>query len=292
MVVAVMLGVAGVVGVGVVLLARRWPVIEAPQVAPATIAEEVDRHPTLRHHLRRHYDPKKETGAALIVATALVLVGAAGVGVLLAMIHSHAGLARLDLRFAEFGASHATAWSTRVLKDVSFLFGGTTMVVVWAVAVTAIEMIRKPSRALPAFMAVVIGGQFVLNNTIKWLVERSRPDVLRLTSWAGSSFPSGHSCAAAASMAAFALVLGRGRSRTTKTWLAAVAAGIATCVACSRVFLGVHWFTDVLAGVLLGWGWFAVCSIVFGGRLMRFGRPVVEAERVAAARSPLRPTPR
>jgi hypothetical protein len=50
-------------------------------------------------------------------------------------------------------------------------------------------------------------------------------------------------------------------------------------VAASRVLLGVHWVTDVVAGVALGFGWFVVCSIAFGGALLHFAAP---AERVEA----------
>ena len=65
--------------------------------------------------------------------------------------------------------------------------------------------------------------------------------------------------------------------------LAGLAAGIAVAVAASRVLLDVHWLTDVIAGLALGWGWFAVCAIAFGGRILRFGAAAETAGRVAEA---------
>jgi membrane-associated phospholipid phosphatase len=53
------------------------------------------------------------------------------------------------------------------------------------------------------------------------------------------------------------------------------------------VLLDVHWLSDVFGGLLLGWGWFAVCGVAFGGRLLRFGAPVEIAAAAAAATPPV-----
>jgi membrane-associated phospholipid phosphatase len=66
-----------------------------------------------------------------------------------------------------------------------------------------------------------------------------------------------------------------------KAALTAISVGAAVLIAATRVLLGVHWLTDVVAGLILGWTWFAVTSIAFGGRLLKFGAPLQTAERVA-----------
>ena len=71
--------------------------------------------------------------------------------------------------------------------------------------------------------------------------------------------------------------------------LAGIAVGIAVAVACSRVLLDVHWLTDVVAGLALGWAWFALCAIAFGGRLLRFGITAERIETAARARPGRRP---
>jgi membrane-associated phospholipid phosphatase len=92
----------------------------------------------------------------------------------------------------------------------------------------------------------------------------------------GPSFPSGHATAAA-TWAAVALVLSRGASPRARAVLAGAAVTIAVAVACSRVFLGAHWLSDVIGGLLLGWAWLWLCAVAFGGRVLRLGAPVQEA---------------
>src|SRR3954453_21522814 len=285
MVLVFVMGAGLVVGTAVALLAHRWPVIAAPKVSGETIVSGVEEHPRFADHLRKRFDPKTATGVALIIATALVLAAAVGIGLVVVMIRSHAGLAALDLKFAKYGAAHASHSATVVMKDISML-ASTPVVIVLALAVTIVEMIRHPSKALPLFMVLVVAGQLALSNLIKFLVARARPDIDRLTGAVGSSFPSGHSTAAAATFAALALVLTRNKSRRVKIAGAAIAAGLAAMVASTRVLLGVHWLTDVVAGLLLGWGWFAVWPIPFGGGLFGFGQPVETAADVAEVTPP------
>ena len=91
-------------------------------------------------------------------------------------------------------------------------------------------------------------GEGLLTNLVKELLARARPTLNPTAHLLGPSFPSGHTATAAAFWAAAALLLGRGRNQRAHALLAGGAVGIAVAVACSRVFLDVHWFSDVLGG--------------------------------------------
>ncbi|MDQ1381736.1 MAG: hypothetical protein QOJ71_2455 [Actinomycetota bacterium] len=264
------------------LLAGRLPDFDpsAPKVASTPIRREVFRHPRLAAMLRSRVDPATATGLALTVAFGLVLLGAAAIGALLIMVQHNAGLARWDLSAARWGGDHATKGSTNFLRDVSLL-GGTPVMIAAALVTAAVIYLRTRRAVVVWFLVVVVGGQVVISNLAKVIVDRSRPDIRQLTGFSGSSFPSGHATTAAATFAAIALLWGIGKPKRTKVALAAGAAGIAAAVATSRVLLGVHWLTDVIAGLAMGWAWFALSSIAFGGRLLSFGQPVRVAQDAA-----------
>jgi undecaprenyl-diphosphatase len=267
-VIAVLLLVAGATTLLVLLALRRWP--------EADPSERNVGMSAVRRHLggaRARLHPVETTGAALGLVGAAVAVGAAAVGILFFMVRTETGLGAFDLRLAEWSADHATDASTEVLKTVT-TFGATSTVVALLVAVAIVEYARIPSREAIVFLAAVGLGQWALVNLVKVIVDRARPDVDPLAGFAGASFPSGHSATAAAGLAAIALLLGRGRARPVRMWLLAAAAGIAAAVAATRVMLGVHWLTDVVAGLALGWAWFAACAVAFGGRRLHFGAPV------------------
>lgn len=288
MVVLVPAVVAGLLtGLVVWLAAKKWPTapVAAPAVSPRLLVREVSRHQRLRRFLRARVEPTVATGLALSAAVVTVVASVAAAGVLLYMVRANTGLARFDRGAATWAAARATPTSTGVLRVVT-RFGGANVLVVAAIVIVAVEHQRLPERATALFLALDLGGVSLVVNVVKWLVDRARPAFDQLTGYSSSSFPSGHAASAAALFAGFALLIGRSRSLRVRAALAGASAGGAVTVAASRVLLGVHWLTDVTAGLIVGWGWFALCSIAFGGRLLRFGSPVEQAETIAALLDP------
>lgn len=251
------------------------------------VAEQTSRHPGLRRFLAHRRDATRATGLLLTIGLLVTMVLTLGVGLLLEMVQTRQGFARWDGAAARWGARHTTGTTESVVRLITQL-GSTPVIIVVALVVIVIEYRRLPTKAVPAFMATVVISELVINNLIKVIVGRARPNVARLVHASGFSFPSGHTAASAATYAACALLIGRRRSRRVRGTLAGLAGGITVAVASSRVLLGAHWFTDVLAGAAVGWACFALSSIAYGGRLLHFGQPVEQAQQIAAEQ-PLEP---
>jgi len=268
-------------GVSVAVIALRWPRADLAAPSGRAVAVEVAEHPEAAADARRALGTGGTTVLGLSAAVVAVVAAGLVVGVLVFLVRSRSGSAGIDLRAARWAADNATPTSTAVLRVVTYL-GASVFVLPLVVALGVVEARRVPNRSIPAFLLLVAGGELLLANVIKLLVDRVRPDIDQLAASSGPSFPSGHTTTAAAAFAALALLLGRRRSPMARVALASAAAALTGLVACTRVLLGVHWTTDVMAGAALGWGWAALCSIAFGGRLLRFGAPVEQAVTPAA----------
>jgi undecaprenyl-diphosphatase len=276
--VSIVAGAAAWIGVRAAL--RRW---WGAAPASATAAVLGDRTP-VRTWVGSRFEADVATGLALTLALVALTVAGIVVAALALTARRVDALHDLDSAAALWAHRNDGPGTRRVLEDVTTL-ATTQGVAVIAAVVGAVEWIRVRSWAIPAFLAVVTLGDSLVTNVIKQVVDRARPAIEPAAASLGPSFPSGHSSTAAAFFAALALLAGRRRSGRARAALAGIAVAVAVAVACSRVMLDLHWVSDVVAGLALGWGWFAVCAIAFGGWLLEFGEPVETAARVGAARA-------
>ena len=272
MVLLLVLVVSLAAGSGAFSAIRHWPHADPALTATKAIGTDLRSHGGSRRFLRPRMDPATATGLALTVALAgLVLTGVI-VGVLAWMIRRDTGLVDIDRAIEAWASDHATTFSDDVLRGITHL-GDTATILVVGLVVSAYGLWRWRKPSIPLFVTTVILGQVLISNTIKITIDRARPELRPRTGFSGTSFPSGHTTAAAATYLGVALVLGIGSSPRARAALGGVAVSIAVAVGCTRVLLGVHWFSDVLAGVVIGWSWFGICAVAFGGRLLRFGSP-------------------
>jgi undecaprenyl-diphosphatase len=281
--------IASVSGLAAGLVARR---LHPSGTGVLDAAREAGREqPGLRRALATRLDPEKATGLALTLALVVIFGGGLVLGALAIVVRESHALAGIDSAVADWGDDHASALSTHGLDVVTSL-GETWMAIVVGIAVALADLRITRNRWTAAFLLAVLVGDKLLTSGIKTLVDRVRPDLNPVAHTLGPSFPSGHSSTAAALWAAVALIAVRWLGPRAAAVLTGAAVGIAVAVAASRVLLDVHWLTDVIAGLALGWAWFATCTIAFGGRVLRFGATARAAESAAPAEPERRPAGR
>lgn len=221
--------------------------------------------------------------ADLVVLLA-VLAGATSVWAFLAIADRAAGAppGSLDerllrgLRSADDPAEPVgPRWVQEAARDITAL-GGYTVLTLLVAAVLGHQLIGRHYHAALLVLAATVGGT-LLSVLLKDLYARPRPDLVpHLTRVSTSSFPSGHAMLSAVVY----LTLGALVARLVAGWWAkvyfvGVAALLALLVGASRVYLGVHYPTDVAAGWAAGVGWAVLCWLA-ARYLQRRG--VVETE--------------
>lgn len=179
------------------------------------------------------------------------------------------------------GAVHRDAVASGVLRGLAKVLTqlGAPVLIELATAVLVVLLVARGRRRSALYLASCVAGAYALSTTGKLFVDRARPVFDDAFSHArGASFPSGHATGSAAFYLALAVVLLSVLRRPPRNALLAMAFAIPLVVAITRIVLGVHYVSDVTAGLLIGWGWTAACTALFTAWRAQEGRPVEPLE--------------
>lgn len=203
----------------------------------------------------------------LVVGGGMVLAANALAGEVYEAVVERDGLAGLDEPVLEAAVSSRTPATEQLVTRFTDL-GGTVGMPIIAVLVTALLAVTRRSWLPVVLMAVAATGSVLMTVLGKDLVGRVRPPVALAVPPLETSpaFPSGHALNATVvlGVAAYLVMLGR-RHLRSKLLVASAVVGFVLAMGLSRVWLGHHWLTDVMAGWLIGLGWLA--TVVTGHRV-------------------------
>jgi undecaprenyl-diphosphatase len=160
-----------------------------------------------------------------------------------------------DAQITQFFVQFRSTGLTQVAVDLTAL-GSVSVLAVFALLAYGVIVARRDWLGV-AHLSVALLGALVWPAVLKEYFERERPDVLmHLVPVSDLSFPSGHAFGAAACYATFAFFCARYLERRTHDVLCwSLAAGIVVLVGVTRIYLGVHYPTDVLGGLSAGGAW-------------------------------------
>ncbi|HEU4887763.1 MAG TPA: phosphatase PAP2 family protein, partial [Thermoanaerobaculia bacterium] len=162
-------------------------------------------------------------------------------------------------------------WAASMRSEPATLFfvafthiGGPIGLMVLAIGVAWL-LFERGHRGLALYVIITGGGGALMNLLLKGLFERARPDLAEALRQAhGYSFPSGHAMGSMIVLGSLAYVMARswGPWRLRSATIALLVTSIVT-VGLSRVYLGVHWISDIGAGFAAGFVWLAVATVTF-----------------------------
>jgi undecaprenyl-diphosphatase len=153
-------------------------------------------------------------------------------------------------------------WLPQSVIDITALGGFTVLTILTCLVVGFLLADRKPGTAL--FVALAIASGALLSTALKDFFVRQRPEIVpHLVQVSSTSFPSGHAMNAAMVYLTLAALLARSQTVTrVRLYLLGCAIVLTLMVGLSRLYLGVHWPSDVLAGWSFGAIWATVCSFI------------------------------
>ncbi|GAB4255288.1 MAG: hypothetical protein Kow0092_00200 [Deferrisomatales bacterium] len=243
-------------------------------------------HPTVGRWMERRLSPGHATGLLLTTGVAACLTLATGLGVTARSVALHAPVVRLDQKVFHLLQSVRTPEADRWFLGITAL-GDLPVLLVLVAAAAALAL-----RAGRRYEAALLSGGFAAGEALCWAAKlwagRPRPaPPLPLDLPATPAFPSHHAFSSLVVYGFLCYLAVRGSSGRRRSRAYAAAGIVVAAVGLSRLYLGVHWLTDVLGGLALGGAW-ATALITAAEVHRRFGppRPSVAAprrRRIAAA---------
>jgi len=220
-----------------------------PSQEPTAVVATDRDHP---HTLRDTWPIHRRQTVQLVVGWAVLTVAWIGLGKLITGPLADSAIVHNDQRVANWMVDHRTpTWNDLTVLG-SYLAETITKVLVTAVlALVLLKIWKRWFEPVVLVVSLVIEAAAFISVTT--IVGRHRPDVPRLDgSPVGSSFPSGHTAAAAAYVAIAVVVFWHTRRVWARVLVIAITALIPVIVALSRMYRGMHFLTDTIAGALLG----------------------------------------
>lgn len=205
--------------------------------------------------------PARPWRRTAVVAAVLLLVA----GVLVAVAFG-GGLLDSDRSLLAGAVGDRTPGLTTAAVVVTTL-GSTVAMAVLAVLVGAL-LLWRGRRDEAVFLVATTGTASVVFTVVKRVLDRARPPTqFQVLPLGNESLPSGHATMSAAVIGAIVVLAWPRLTRSARGWAVLAATLWVVAVGCTRIYLGAHWFSDVLAGWAFGLGWAALgAAILFRWR--------------------------
>ncbi len=220
-------------------------------------------------------------GARTLLAAGALLALAVPFGLLLLLVQTRwPPLAAADeaVRDGLYGYAVRAPGFVLGMKAVSLL--GTSAAYAVLFLPLAWWLARSGLRRLALFVVVAVGGGALLNAAVKALVDRARPTLPEpVASGSFSSFPSGHAQGVVVASGVLLLVMLPALRPALRPVAVAAAACWVLLMGFSRLALGVHYLSDVLAGYAFGLAWLLACTAAFRAWRVERGRPAGDLRR-------------
>ena len=168
----------------------------------------------------------------------------------------------LDAAITPFLHSLASPALDTVMQGATFVGSDPVLLVVFALAVVSLVALKRPWRE-SLFLGVALGGSIALNQAMKLIFERARPQLDWAHIQTDYSFPSGHSMNSLVLYLSVALLIWLIRGRRAGLVAVAGAVILALAIGISRIYLGYHYFTDVVGGFTAGLLWLLIVAGIF-----------------------------